>query len=91
MPPAFSDSRNTGTSPAWNRATIASRSRTGVPPCRNWCGTPALARWASSSRAMATYWVKTSTAPSSASTVPISSSSRSSFSERPDEPAGRTA
>ena len=33
---------------------------------------------------MATYCVKTRTAPSSASTVPISSSSRSSFSERPD-------
>ena len=88
MPPAFSDSRNTGTSPAWKRATIASRSATGVPPCRNWCGTPVRARCCSSSRPIATYWVNTSTAPSSASTVSTSSSSSSSFSERP---ASRTA
>ena len=38
---------------------------------------------------MATYWVKTSTAPSSARTVPSSSSSRSSFSDRPRQPAAR--
>ena len=38
-----------------------------MPPCRNWWGTPARARWSSSSRAIATYWVKTSTAPPSAS------------------------
>ena len=59
MPPAFRLSRKTGTSPAWKRSTIASRSRTGVPPCRNWCGMPYADRCASSSLAMATYWVNT--------------------------------
>ena len=43
--------------------------------------TPCRVRWPSSSRAIATYWVKTSTAPSSATTVPTISSSRSIFSE----------
>ena len=65
-------------------APSARAARTGVPPCRNWCGIAGARRGArSSSRAIATYWVKTSTAPSSARIVPSSSSSRSSFSERP--------
>ena len=43
-------------------------------------------RWASSSRAIATYWVKTSAAPPSARIVASSSSSRSSLPDRPGEP-----
>ena len=38
MPPAFSDSRNTGTPRAWKVSTISSRWRTEVPPCRNSVG-----------------------------------------------------
>ena len=73
MPPALSESRKTGTppasGPAWKLATIASRCRTGVPPWRNWWGIPARDRWSSTSRAIATYWVKTSTELSSARAV----------------------
>ena len=66
-----------------SRGTICSRARTGVPPWRNSVGIEAAAKWRSSRRAMATYWVKTSTEPFSARIVPSSSSQRSSFSERP--------
>ena len=83
MPPALSESRKTGTSPAWKRATIASRSPDGRATVQELVGYAGGARWRSSRRAIATYCVKTSTAPSSASTVPTSSSRRSSFSERP--------
>ena len=85
VPPAFSDSRKTGHPPRRPGRTPPSRSRsaTGVPPWSSWWGTPCRARWSASSRAIATYWVKTRTAPSSASTVPTISSSRSIFSERP--------
>ena len=35
MPPAFSESRNTGASPAWKPSTISWRCLAGRPPCRN--------------------------------------------------------
>ena len=63
--------------------TIASRPATGVPPCRNWVGTPRAARCRSRSRAICTYCVKTRTLASSARIVSSSSSSSSSFPERP--------
>ena len=85
MPPALSDSRKTGgLSPRLEPRAPSPRAR--APGCRR-AGTGGVRRrgrgGVSSSRAIATYWVKTSTAPSSARTVPSSSSSRSSFSERP--------
>ncbi len=87
MPPALSDSRKTGVlaGPGTARPSPPARAR----GCRR-AGTGAGSRpWPGGPRAagaMATYWVKTSAAPSSASTVPSSSSTRSSFCERPAEP-----
>ena len=84
VPPALSESRKTGVSPRLeagdHRLALAHRGAAVQELVRD---PRARSRWRSSSRAMATYWVKTRTAPSSARTVPTSSSSRSSFSERP--------
>ena len=62
MPPALSESRNTGTSPAWKPSTMSSRSRPCTPPCRNCDADAASSRGARSRRRpIATYWVNTST------------------------------